>query len=359
MSTEPVGTERLGAGVRLKNLVEQAEKRLVQSGLRSPEARDLLEPLQALVNDPALTEHSGRGVAIFADRQSLRWIPVDEPLDEFVHVGKRFYVKALLPLASRSDRFFVLALSQNRTRLFEAGREGITEVEVADLPARMDEALRLDTTDRGEQVHSGGPFGSRKEAAVFHGQGGTRDRHKDDLKSYFREVNRSLATRLKEEQIPLILVGVEYLMPIFREVCDYSGLVSEQVEGNSDYLEPHEIYQQVWSVMEPLFDAPRKSAAARFRHSIGKGKASDDTRDVLLAAVEGRVEALFVNPQRHQWGVFDEASKQIDVHARFEPGDDDLLELAAVETLRRGGDVYSTEAVDLIRDEPVAALFRY
>jgi hypothetical protein len=57
--------------------------------------------------------------------------------------------------------------------------------------------------------------------------------------------------------------------------------------------------------------------------------------------------------------VFDEANKQVAMHTRFEPGDDDLLELAAVETLRRGGEVYSNEAVDLLGNEPVAALYRY
>ncbi len=104
---------------------------------------------------------------------------------------------------------------------------------------------------------------------------------------------------------------------------------------------------------------PKQSAAARLNDLIGTEKASDNPREVVIAAMEGRIATLFVNPCRLQWGVVDQAQQQIDVHGAFEPGDEDLLEVAAAETLRRGGEVYATDEDEFPGSESVAALFRY
>ena len=49
--TSPTGRERLAGKIRLKNLAAEAEKRLVERGMRPTEARDLLKPATDLVAD--------------------------------------------------------------------------------------------------------------------------------------------------------------------------------------------------------------------------------------------------------------------------------------------------------------------
>jgi len=356
---ERTGKDRLADELRLKNLTQQAEDQLIGGGMRSPDARKMLQVIRDRSKDVATWNGGGEGLAIFVDPHAAHQYRVAPPLEEFVHVGDRFCIRALLPLIDPGDQFLILALSQNRTRLLEADREGATEVDVARLPQRLDTTLHLDGADRGEQVHSGGDYGTGKQAGVFHGQGGSPDAHKENLKLFFRDINHALAPILRQKKIPLILIGVEYLLPIFRETCSYSGLTNEQVTGNFDYLNAKEIHQKVWPVMQSLLSAPRHSAAARLHELIGTEKASDNPRDVVVAAMEGRVAALFLNPRRPQWGVIDQAHRRIDVHGTFQPGDEDLLEVAAVETLRRGGEVYATDEGDMPGAESVAALYRY
>jgi hypothetical protein len=49
----------------------------------------------------------------------------------------------------------------------------------------------------------------------------------------------------------------------------------------------------------------------------------------------------------------------VEVRDRPQPGDQDLLDLAAVQTLFHGGTVYAVDPGDVPDDAPVAALLRY
>jgi hypothetical protein len=71
------------------------------------------------------------------------------------------------------------------------------------------------------------------------------------------------------------------------------------------------------------------------------------------------MEALFV-PLGHQaWGRFDQATAHVVHHDVRQPHDRDLIDLAWVETLLKGGDVYAVAADELPVDAPIAGLLRF
>src|SRR5690606_28401317 len=51
--------------IRLKNLLREAETRLSQTELRTPEARELLAPAQELIDHVRFWQHQSDGLAIF------------------------------------------------------------------------------------------------------------------------------------------------------------------------------------------------------------------------------------------------------------------------------------------------------
>jgi hypothetical protein len=92
----------------------------------------------------------------------------------------------------------------------------------------------------------------------------------------------------------------------------------------------------------------------------GTGKTSGDLKKIIPSAYQGRVDALFVAVGVQQWGAFEANAGELEVHESRQPGDQDLLDLAAVQTLTHAGDVYAVTP-DEIPDSrsPVAAVFRY
>lgn len=359
MPTHVAGADGQQDVVRLKNLAEQAERQLSATWLRAPEARDLIEPIRALSADYDFWEKRSHGLALFLDRATLRRFRVPMCLEELAVVNRRFHIKGVLPLLTSGDRCFILALSQNNVRLFEATEYQIEQVDVSGLPMHMDDALNLDGADRGSQSHFATRDGKGKESSVFHGQGGAKESHKDDLALFFRMIDESLMPVLRDATAPLVLAGVEYLLPVFRKSCHYQYLARPELKGNCDYLSAQQIHEKVWPLVKPLLTESREQAAAKYLRLAGTGKATDDLREALPAAFQGRIETLFVGSDCHIWGGCDPEGHVTDVHDDQLPGDEDLLDTAAVQTLLHGGSVHAVNRGDTPTPAALAAVMRF
>jgi hypothetical protein len=65
-----------------------------------------------------------------------------------------------------------------------------------------------------------------------------------------------------------------------------------------------------------------------------------------------------MTPEARAWGTWDAGLARVESHDEPLPGDWDLADLTAVETLMHGGVVHSVKAIPGA-DEQVAAIFRY
>jgi hypothetical protein len=162
---------------------------------------------------------------------------------------------------------------------------------------------------------------------------------KDDLLRYFQQVDRGLHDVLRTERDPLVLASVEYLWPIYRQANTYPHLLEQGIAGSPDRLTDPELHARAWALVQPHFQQAQRKAAALYDQLAGTGRTAKDLAEVVRAASEGRIEVLFVAWGQERWGTFT-ASTGVTVHEEAEPGDEDLLNLAAVHTLRHDGTVY-------------------
>lgn len=216
MPTRQLGVETQQNPIRFKNLLRQAEQELINSGLRSQDIQDLLQPARE-IDEYDFWQHQSNGLAIFIAPNFFSYycLPINFP--ELVVVTDRFHLKPLLPLLTTDGMFYILALSQNQVRLFQGTRYSVTEIELEDVPQGIAEALKYDNAEKQLQFHSGtSQGGSSQRAAMFHGQGAGNDEQKDNILRYFLQVNKGLQDLLKNQQVPLVLAGVDYLLPIYK-----------------------------------------------------------------------------------------------------------------------------------------------
>jgi len=357
--THGVGRDGEQDQIRFRNLLNQAEAALADGWMRAPEARDYVAPLREVLGDNDFWRHRGQGLAVFLNSDSCERYRVPVSLPEAVSVDDHFHLRALLPMIGASDRFFVLALSQRDVKFFEASRDSIEEVEVAGLPDDMVEALHFDSVDRGAQVHSGMHGSVGKQAAVFHGQGGKADTHKTDLRQFFKQVDSALAPVLRGQTAPLLLAGVDYEFPLFREVSHYAHLADVELSGNCDHLTPHEIHSRAWPLVEPLTMTQQASAASKYQHARNTVRSLNDAAEIVLAARQGRIESLFVAKDLNLWGTVSEADSQVELHDQRLPGDIDLVEDAAMQTVLHRGNVYAVAADKVPDPSGCAANLRF
>ncbi|HEX9636245.1 MAG TPA: hypothetical protein VGB99_01830 [Acidobacteriota bacterium] len=357
-------THRAGAAVRqdpirLKNRLREAEEKLVQSGQRAPEARELLEPARLLLDPSDFWAHQSDGLALFLTAGIFHRYRLALPFDELTVVGDRFHLKPLFPLLSGDGRFFVLALSQNQVRLYEATRTSIDPLEIEEVPGSLAEALPFDAPQRQLQFHTGAPGGAGGRAAMFHGHGPGEEDNKERLLRFFQQIDAGLHPLLREERVPLVLAGVDYYFPIYRQASGYPLVLKQGIAGNPEELSAEELQAQAWKLVEPYFRQEQDDALARYRQQAGTGLASSDLRLVVPAAHHGRVDTLWVARGMQLWGGFDPESGALRLDDRERAGGEDLLDSACIQTFLHGGTVFNLPADELPASAPAAALFRY
>ncbi|MDX2151575.1 MAG: hypothetical protein SFV54_12630 [Bryobacteraceae bacterium] len=342
--------------IRFKNLVKRAESDLEAVGLRAAEAREMLEPANRLVDDYEFWQHQGLGLAVFASPLFYRHYRVPVEVPELVLANDRFHLKPLMTMLTGDGRFFILALGGNQLRLLECSRFGYRRVPLPEgVPESFTEAMKFVNADSGSKLANEDP--NRPPVSYITSASDT-DR-KGRFLEYYRAVDRGLWPLLREEQAPLVLACVEHQLPIYKEANTYKNLIDEVIRGNPEGRPDDELYQAGQGIVQPIFERAMLETAVRFRSMEAAGKGSEKIPEVVAAAHQGRVDTLFVGLGLQHWGRFDPSSYQVELHREAQPGDEDLLDFAALQTLLHGGRVYALDP-DKVPDKlPLAAIYRY
>jgi hypothetical protein len=343
--------------IRFKNLLRAAAERLEEQGLRSPEADELLEPAKGLVNDYSFWEHQDEGLAVFRSRDLFRTYRLPLEMRELAVVEERFHLKPLFPLLNGDGRFYILGLSLKNIRLIEANRHNAREIDLDahGIPTSREEAL-------GALTRSFIARGNMNRGPMFFGHGTAEDDLKAEIVNYFNRVDDALAKAPIDQSAPFVLAGVEYLLPRYKDATELPNVLEEGLTGNFEGVRAEELQQAAWPIVEPLFLDDQKRQADRYGELVGSGRASSRLEEILPAAYDGRVEALFSARGVRVWGQYDQESRE----ARFEEeqnaqtnGSEDLIDLAAVQTYLRGGKVFAVEQQHVPEGKAVAAIFRW
>jgi len=358
MPTYRTGAEIQQNQIRFRNLLREAEEKLLASGLRATDIKKLLEPAHGLLGNVIFWRQQSDGLVIFlsADVFSYYCLPIN--FDELIVVTDRFHVKPLLPVLSGDGRFYILTLSQKGSRLYEGTKQSIREIELETIPKSLAEALQYDDLEKQVRFHRG-TVRSGERGSMLSGGGAELDDAKDNILKYFRQIDRGLHDLLKDERIPLVLAGVDYLFPIYREVNTYPHLMDEGITGNPKGISAEQLHIQSLEIVRPYFQKAENDAIAQYRQSSGTGLTSNDIKEIVQASYHGRVALLFITTGHQQWGVFDPECNEVQLHDKMTPGCEGLIDFSAIQAFLNGGDVYSLPREKMPDDTPMAAVFRY
>lgn len=365
MPTERKGPETQQGPIRLKNLLTQTEEALAVLGERTPDIHELLAPAQALIDNTQFWQHQSTGLALLlsSDRMATYRLPLQ--FQETAIVSARFYLKPLLPMLTGDGAFYVLTLTQGGVHLFQGSRFSLVEIELgANVPKSLDEALQYDDFEKQLQLHttSSPSIGGRRSAAIFHGQGGDEAETTEDILRFFHQLDNGVRDVIVVgEQRPLVLAGIDSLRGHYQQVNQYKSLVEEGVDSDPDALTTAELHERAWTIVEPLFAQAEQTALDRYLHLAGTNdeRAVHTIEQIAPAAYFQRVDTLFMGQDGAIWGQFIPDENKIQLHQERQPGDEDLVNLAAIHTLLNGGDIYMVEPAMAPNGEALAAILRY
>ncbi|MEW5895902.1 MAG: hypothetical protein AB1650_09155 [Candidatus Omnitrophota bacterium] len=348
-----------GNAIRFKNLLSRVVEELgLEWNKRSTDAKELIEPLQRLLKEDAFWQNQSGGLCAFAGPGFFRYYRIPLEFEEMVHIDDHFYTGPLLPLFTGDGRFYLLSLSQQQVRLFEGTHYRLKEMVLGDLPDNREDALRFHNKEKHLIFHTRSAGNAQERDAMFHGHGSSSEDSKKNIALFFEKVDRHLMEILEGESSPLILAGVDFMRDCYKEVSHYAHILNEGIAGNHQRERIEGLHRQAWDLVKNVFKESIHHDAARFRNLRAIKESSDDIKEIIVRAFEGKVSVLFVPEKGHIWGEFDRASFHVNVFPVKINGDDDLLELTSEQTIIHRGSVYAVKPDEIPGESGVAAIFR-
>jgi hypothetical protein len=361
LPTESVPPESDRDRIRLKNQLSDAETMLNERGMQQIRARSLLGPIRECLDDEAFWRDSNRGVAIFLADSFERIYTTSHAFQPFVHIGDRFHITSLLPALQAQGSFLLLAISLEGVRLYQGDSHELEEWTPETIPDGLRETLRYDDPERRLQFHTSTTSTHADErSAAFHGHSvGAKEAKKERIQRYFQKVSDAIDRYLREEGPPIVLAGVEYLHPIYREASDHPKLLEKAITGNPEEYKKEELHAEAWELVEPHYREDVQQIREMVLDNLQRERASTDLREILPAAFQTRVAALLVQKDHNVWGRYDPEGDEVAFFEEPELGSEDLLNLAALYTLQYGGRALTLSPDEMPGGESAAAILRF
>jgi hypothetical protein len=348
--------------ITFKNALQDISKKLKEKGHNDTFIEPLLKPGFDLIRDDSFWLQLSPGLAVFIAEGYFKYIKMPSAPTEELVIETTFYVTPLVPLMMSKEYFYLLTISKQSAKLFRGDAYGLEYINVPNLPQSIEDVKRISGMDA--TTFRTGSAGKRAnphaETGVYHGMGGGNPEDKDNIGVYFEAVDDVLFKEVfNKENVPLVLAGVEYLIPIYKSCCDYHNVWEQALTGNHDRTETGALYQEVRKLVEPYFQQRVTKALEAYGNKSATGLTSSVAADIIPATYYGQVSHLFVCKGEHMWGTFDEMANELVFHDSPDEDGEDLIDNAVVKTLATGGEVFLLDKEQMPAETQMAALMRY
>jgi release factor family 6 len=348
--------------IRFKQRIREAEDKLYNMKLTKKEVESILKPASNLVDETKFWQNQSEALAIFIDGEQIDCYSLPYQVEEKTVLSNKFYTKPLIPLFNGEGEYYILAISQNENRFFKASNQLIYEIELKNAPESVESMKIDDDPNFKSPVKTANQLGDSSLSYNKNTQGQAPENEFDDnqIDRYFRAIDQVL-DKYKKDNIPLVLAGVEYLIPIFKNISKYPNIVEEYIKGNPEILDAKDLHEKSMEFMGQKFNKIQELAKKKYEQYKGqKNKLySNSISKIIPQAYKGQIETLFIADDLEKWGTFNPENDKVKIlnDKKFEA--EDLVAYAASLTTTRGGTVYSLTKDKLPDDNEIAAVLKY
>jgi hypothetical protein len=322
--------------IRLRSLLDEAGRRLrdLKAELPRGQADELLRSLEKAADQVDL-QHAREALVLFAAPGGeehafvLPYVTVTERLV----FDRTFATRDLVAAREQTWKYWVLALSEQPTRLWSGEGETLTEVDNALFPLHWGGV---------EKAERGTPNDSARRG------------------EFFRQVERAMAETRKADRRPIVLLGVQRYLAYFAEFAS-QGLrddVIGTVEGSFDQASGHELFERAAPVLAGEQRRRRDAALAQLEPARSEKRLAAGLEEVWELAGQGRIGQLMVEHGYLAPALIEDGRLLPADAADGEPVPDAVDELIEI-TMAAGGEVSFVPDDSLADHDRVAAVLRY
>ncbi|GAA0592145.1 baeRF3 domain-containing protein [Actinomadura livida] len=265
--------------IRLRNLLAEVRRRLRDDTRVRPDAADqVMRGLERAAGEIDM-RHASEGLVLFAAPDGEHHaFTIGQPVDERVVVDTGFATRDLVADYTRTPRYWLLSLSDQRNRLWD-GHDGHLAEHTGDgfpiAPEPIDEA--------------GSGRASRRPARGGDG-GGDGERHRQTVRDVASAVDRVLA----RDRRPLIVAGVTRRQALFDEMAGPNTTVAGRVDGSFEGASPSTLAEAARPALAAYEDLREVGVLSELEAARSIQRYAGGLCEVTKLVEEGRGEHLVV-----------------------------------------------------------------
>lgn len=228
-----------------------------------------------------------------------------------------------------TTHYYVLSLSEHTSRLYEAFRETLIDIQNKVFP-----------------IESSADMTGAVEPAL-------RD---NQLRESVRTADQHFDHYFKQDPLRLVVVGAKESLSIFESVTSHQDALIGSVEGDYTDTSPHDLGRIVWPIVKAVMAGTGEKATKDLEAAESSRNVAFGIDAVGLLAGSGTGETLFVEEDYHLKGGIRESdhslimSKDLDIQEAI----DDAVDAVIERVLEKGGNVVFLESGSLTKLQRIA-----
>jgi len=318
--------------------------------------RDLIAP----INDMAATAKAegirAHAIIVFRSPGLFRYYLLHGNFREQQMVEDRFEVRPLLRTLAHETRFHLLALSQRHVRLLHCTQHrSEPAIHGGTIPQSLESWLHNRQPDHVLASRSAAGPSVGKMKGVVSGTNVDAEREDEYLRSLLQRdrqrCHRPSTQRHRPPPAGWRGVRARHLSPP-EQLSPHAG---RAVAGSPDNIPDRTLHQRAMEIVNGTFTEPLRRVMTDIPLIWRVARAVRGSTHRGSRGLPGAVMDLLIAADGEYWGAWNEDVQEVDVRRRRE----DLLNAAALQTLRHGGRAFVLEESDMPVKSVAAAVFRY
>jgi len=327
MNTHRIFPEKAQDPVMLKNLLKEAEDRIIEEFGKSP-AAGLLAQLDT-IEEEIDANYNLDSLHIFLSNNTKEIIKSAWPAHEnAVYIADKFNIRGLIKLYNRSEEYYLMLLSQSGVALYNVINDAIVD-----------------------EIRNGDfPFPENRHV-ISNSDKGSDPKHLDDLvREYLNRVDKALVKIHNETGLNCVVICTEDNYSRLMQVADQPAVYLGYDAVDYNQTEPHILAKQAWEIVKGVQQHRRTEAIGEMKAAVAQGKVLTDLQDIYQAAIDGRGDVLIVHQDFSQAVKMTDDRNFVLIEDGSEEGTiEDITSTIAWEVLSKKGHVFFT-AQDEIKD---------
>lgn len=323
-------------GITLKNLVKEAENRLLETGNKK-EVQILINRLNDLAGkiDHRLNLES---LVLFVNEDRAEYVRLPVTVKDRVVIDRTFATRDLVRAMHLDTHYYILVLSRDQARLIEALNDQAVEELAAPFPV--------------ENTLSSGSTAEMADAG----------RQRSLTAEFFNRVDKEVNAARQNNPLPVLICTEEENFHEYLKIADQKDSILDTLFSRSRQTEKaHAIVSEAWEIIREYTIRKNNERKKELQQAVSANTFLSDTNEIRQAILEGRVKTLFVEQGLFQPAVMD--GDRIVYVSDGERNDKEVIEDIYDELIEKnmdfGGDVVFLPKGELDAFNGFGAITRY